>query len=84
MNIYIIIMIIKSKSAQVVGVVPVPIRILLLLIAIIIFFAFYPVISAVIDAVVATQTNSVVAFLIEMVPYIVIAGLFAWILKGEA
>lgn len=77
-------MAIKSKKGQVAGQIPVPVRILLILIGTVVFFAFFPVINGIIEAITATMTNDVVVFLVEMVPYVIMIGLFAWILRGEA
>ncbi len=72
---------INSKVAQVQAV---PLRLFLIVIGLIIFFTMYPVLSSIIDAIALTQTDEIIVFLINTVPYVVILGLFIWILKGEA
>jgi len=60
-----------------------PIRLFLIFIGLIIFFATYPVLSSIIDSITQTQTDPIIVFLMFAVPYVVITGLFSWILKGE-
>jgi hypothetical protein len=60
-----------------------PVRLFLIIVGLILFFAMYPVLSSIIDAIGGGQTDPIVAFMIYAVPYVVLIGLMAWILRGD-